>query len=508
MAGGGRPGPAGRRWSRPAGPGSGVGSTAPGDPDELGDDVSNDDDALDLMGALSVADPVEDDLGADDADWDRGETSGSTDRFGLDLGDFVLDAPLRTTLTLRPYQEEAIASWTAHAGRGLIVLPTGAGKTVVAMAAIAAANVRTLVVVPTIELLRQWQGEIARQFSLPLSAVGIVGGGKRTIRDLTVITYDSAAMRGRRLDGFGLLVVDEVHHLPATGYRAIAGKVAAPLRLGLSATPERSDHGHEALDHLIGPIVFRRSVAELSRDRYIADYDEKRVFISLSDDERLRYEQGMAIYKRYLASRRGAIGRPDGAFMEMIQRAGSDPAARAALQAHHQARMIALNADGKLDAVADLLAKHPSDRVIVFSEYNAMVDRLSERLLLPAITHRTPPAERRQILERFREGTYTKLVTGRVLNEGVDVPDANVAIVVSGSSATREYIQRLGRVLRPKASRAVLYELVSRKTTEGRSARKRRPAEAVDPERTTTARAATARAAAARAADAADHPAA
>lgn len=500
MAGGRRPGWGGPRRSRPAGSmgAAKAGETATrNDRDADTDDPAGEDDALDLMAALSDGDPSDDDALLEQDDSGGGIGTGiaasHAHRFGIALDAFALDAPLKTGLSLRPYQEDAIAAWTARAGRGLIVLPTGAGKTVVAMAAIAAANVRTLVVVPTIELLRQWQAEMARQFSLPLSAIGIIGGGKRTIRDLTVITYDSAAMRGRPLDGFGLLVVDEVHHLPATGYRTIASKVAAPLRLGLSATPERSDHGHEALDHLIGPVVFRRSVAELSRDRYIADYDERRLFISLSDDERLRYEQGMAIYKRYLASRRGAIGRPDGAFMEMIQRAGSDPAARAALQAHHQARMIALNAEGKLDAVADLLSKHPDDRVIVFSEYNAMVDRLSERLLLPAITHRTPPAERRQILDRFRDGTYTKLVTGRVLNEGVDVPDANVAIVVSGSSATREYIQRLGRVLRPKATKAVLYELVSRKTTEGRSARKRRPADPIDPDRTTASRAVAAR---------------
>ena len=145
--------------------------------------------------------------------------------------------------------------------------------------------------------------------------------------------------------------------------------------------------------------------------------------------------------------------------------------------------MIALNAEGKIAKVVELLEKHRDDKVIVFSEFNAMVDILSERLLLPAITYRTPLPERRQVLDRFRSGDYGKLVTGRVLNEGVDVPDANVAIVVSGSSATREYIQRLGRVLRPKQADAMLYELITRRTTEGRSARKRRPADEVDPER-------------------------
>jgi superfamily II DNA or RNA helicase len=114
--------------------------------------------------------------------------------------------------------------------------------------------------------------------------------------------------------------------------------------------------------------------------------------------------------------------------------------------------------------------------VIVFSEYNAMVRTVSQRLALPSITYRTEAEERRLILDRFRAGRYTKLVTGRVLNEGVDVPDANVAIVVSGSSATREHIQRLGRVLRPKPTGAVLYELISRKTSEGRASHARRAA--------------------------------
>ncbi len=389
----------------------------------------------------------------------------------------------RFELSPRPYQDEAVAAWLRHEGRGLIVLPTGAGKTVVALMAAARLGLRTLVVVPTIELLHQWRSALAERLGYPIEEIGIVGGGKRTLRDLTVITFDSAAMPHRRLDGFGLLIVDEVHHLPARGYRVIASKVNAPFRLGLSATPERSDDGHEALNYLIGPVVFRRTAAELARDRHIASYTEKRLFVDLSADEQLRYDQLMAEYKWYLASRRGSLGRPEGMFVEMIRRSGYDPAARSALRAHHQARMIALNAEAKIAKVVDLLAKHRDDKVIVFSEYNAMVDILSERLLLPAITYRTALAERRQILERFRSGAYGKLVTGRVLNEGVDVPDANVAIVVSGSSATREYIQRLGRVLRPKAREALLYELVTRRTTEGRSARKRRPKEEIDSQR-------------------------
>lgn len=473
--GGYRPGPHRRAGANSRPPADSARSTAL-EQDAPGESVAGDD-LFDALGGESAA----------DAETVAAHASPAVERAGFPppavVGRHALARPATLELTPRPYQDEAIAAWARHEGRGVVVLPTGAGKTMVAMMAVARAGVRTLVVVPTIELLQQWQATLAERLGYPLSEVGVVGGGKRTVRDVTVITYDSAAMPSRRLEGFGLLVVDEAHHLPARAYRAIAHKTNAPFRLGLSATPERSDGGHHDLDRLIGPVVYRRTAAELSREKHIAEYDEKRLFVDLSPEEQERYDRLMGEYKLYLASHRRSFGAPQTLFTEMIRRSGSDPAARAALRAHHQARTIALNADAKIGRTAQLLEQHRGDKVIVFSEYNAMVDILSERLLLPAITYRTPAAERREILERFRDGTYSKLVTGRVLNEGVDVPDANVAIVVSGSSATREYIQRLGRVLRPKQERAKLYELVTRRTTEGRSARKRRPAEAIDPDR-------------------------
>jgi superfamily II DNA or RNA helicase len=466
-------------WLRRRDPGA---ATPVGDDQPLNDGpVDEIDEVVDLFAALET------DL--DDQETDSAATSiTSEDDFAAFVtpelqSAYGLEIAPVFDLIPRPYQEESIAAWARHDGRGVIVLPTGAGKTVVALTIAARLGLRTLVVVPTIDLLTQWRQALSDRLGYPLSEVGVIGGGKRTLRDLTVITYDSAAMSHRDLRGFGLLVVDEVHHLPARAYRAIAGKVNAPFRLGLSATPERTDEGHLSLDHLIGPIVYRRSPAELARDQHIASYKEKRFFVDLSSDEQLRYDRLMAEYKWYLASRRGNLGRPEGIFVEMIRRSGHDPAARSALRAHQQARMIALNAEAKIAKVVELLEKHRDDKVIVFSEYNAMVDILSERLILPSITYRTPLPERRQILERFRGGEYGKLVTGRVLNEGVDVPDANVAIVVSGSSATREYIQRLGRVLRPKLTDAMLYELITRRTTEGRSARKRRPSDEIDPER-------------------------
>lgn len=389
------------------------------------------------------------------------------------LDRFALPCTPCLDLQPRPYQQDAVRNWLANGGRGVVVLPTGAGKTVVAFMALEQVPVRTLVIVPTIELLRQWREGLRKHLAVPAELVGVVGGGEQAPASITVMTYDSAAMPQRDLAEYGLLIVDEVHHLPAPTYRTIAAKAIAPWRLGLSATPERADGAEDQLVGLIGAEVYRKRPADLSREGHIAQYQQRRLFVDLSPLERYRYDALMAEYKWFLATRRSQLLRGN-LFDELIRLSSFDPAARRALQAHHQARLIALNAESKIDSVAQLLHKHRGEKVLVFSEYTAMVAALSRQLSLPAITYRTDAEERRLILERFRSGRYSKLASGRVLNEGVDVPDANVAIVVSGSSATREHIQRLGRVLRPKPREALLYEIISRHTTEGRASRARR----------------------------------
>ena len=389
----------------------------------------------------------------------------------------VVAGGYRAKLALEPrsYQSEAIAQWIEHEGRGVVVLPTGAGKTVVALMAIERTKLQTLVVVPTIELLYQWRDAIVERLQVAPAKVGVVGDGRKEWRPITVITYASAAMPSAPIGETGLLICDEAHHLPSPAYSGIAHRSRAPYRLGLTATPERADGQHRALSQLLGPVVYRRAPADLSAEGHIAQYDEKRVFVSLTSDEQLRYESLMGEWKLFLASKRHLLARGGDFFGELIRRSGSDPQARRALQAHHQARMIALNAGAKVSVVEELLGKHCQDKVIVFSEYNALVDTISARLALPSITYKTSAEERKATLDAFRDGSYSKIVTGRVLNEGVDVPDANVAIVVSGSATTREYIQRLGRIIRPKQTRAMLYEVITRKTGEVHTARKRRP---------------------------------
>jgi superfamily II DNA or RNA helicase len=384
--------------------------------------------------------------------------------------------PFTTALQIepRPYQDEALTNWLSAGSAGVVVLPTGAGKTFIAAMAIHETQLWTLAVVPTLDLLQQWRTALASALSIDPDEIGVFGGGEKELKPITIITYDSAALYPHELRHFGLLIFDECHHLPAPTYRLIAISAFTPLRLGLSATPERSDLAHTDLDELIGPEVYRRSPAELTEARYLAQYQEVRIDIALSDEDAARYAEQRRIYRSFLQRRRISIRSPEDFQQKLIFMSARDPEARAAMLAWREARTIAMNAPPKYVEIERLLHLHAEDQVILFSEYNAVVDEVCRLFCLPSITYKTPAEERRSILERFRAGQYSKLVTGRVLNEGVDVPDCRVAIIVSGNSTKREYIQRLGRVLRPKAGQALLYELVTSGTTEEAMAKRRK----------------------------------
>ena len=379
---------------------------------------------------------------------------------------------LSTSYELREYQQDALDAWVDSNRRGVLELPTGAGKTVIAIAAIAAVGVPTLVVVPTIDLLEQWQRELESEFDIP---IGRLGGGQQRVEDVTVSTYDSAYLRVDELgDRFGLVVFDEVHHLGAEGYQDIARLLAAPDRLGLTATFERPDGAHETVAELVGPRVYDIAVDELAGD-HLAPYEIRRIEVELTPDERAEYDEAQGTFVEYV--RQANISFSSGSdYLQLVKRSGNDPRAREALLAKQRARELMMNAENKQQQLARILDRHREDRIIVFTAHTDLVYRLSERFLLPAITSETGAAERREILERFRNGTYSRIVAANVLDEGVDVPDANVGVVLSGSGSEREFTQRLGRILRPKddGGRAILYELVSAETAEERVAERRR----------------------------------
>ncbi len=404
-----------------------------------------------------------------------GELRAALDEAGVDYTDRVLALPtlaLSTSYDLRDYQTAALDAWRANDRRGVLELPTGSGKTVIAIGAMAALATPTLVVVPTVDLLTQWRRELETEFDVP---VGQLGGGEQTLEPLTVSTYDSAYLRAEDIgDRFGFVVFDEVHHLGGEGYRDVARLLAAPARLGLTATFERPDGAHAVVEDLVGPVVYDRSVDDLAGD-HLADYELRQVDVELTPAEREAYDEAQGTFVDYLKT--SGLSLDSGSdYQELVKRSGRDPQAREALLAKQEAREIMMNADGKVDALARILDRHRGDRCLVFTAHTDLVYRLSERFLMPAITGETGTDERRSILDRFREGTYTRVVAANVLNEGVDVPDANVGVVLSGSGSEREFTQRLGRILRPKSDggSAILYEVVSVDTAEERVADRRR----------------------------------
>jgi len=272
---------------------------------------------------------------------------------------------------------------------------------------------------------------------------------------------------------FGLVVFDECHHLPSNAYSFAARACLAPFRLGLTATPERADGREAELAGLIGPVVYHKDIVELSGD-YLAEYDVERVSIELSTTERAEHDAARAIYRDFVKSHGIRMSHPSG-WGQFVMLAAQSAEGRRAMASYRRQRELAFAPAAKLEYLEHLLHVHRRNRAIVFTQDNATAYAVARRFLVPVITHQTKVRERSEILAGLSAGAYHAVATSKVLNEGVDVPDANVAVILSGSGSVREHVQRLGRVLRKKdGKRAVLYELVTEDTTETYTSDRRR----------------------------------
>lgn len=373
-----------------------------------------------------------------------------------------------------PHQSEALTAWRQAKRQGVVVLPTAAGKTYLAQLAMQATPRTTLIVVPTLDLMHQWYAHL--QAAFPDAEVGLLGGGSRDRTPILVATYDSAAIHAETLGNrYAFLVFDECHHLPTDFNRVIAEYAIAPYRLGLTATPERTDGKHADLNMLIGLEVYRKTSEELAGSA-LAQHEVVQIKVKLCQQERDRYNRLIQLRNDFLKESNVHLGSLQG-WQRFVQVSARSQAGRRAMLAHREAKEIALGTDGKMRILTDLLAEHYPERTLIFTADNATVYRVSQEFLIPAITHQTPVKERHEILTRFREGEYKALVASHVLNEGVDVPAASIAIILSGTGSAREYIQRLGRVLRKGKDlnkRALLYEVVAEETTEEGVSRRRR----------------------------------
>lgn len=361
---------------------------------------------------------------------------------------------------LRWYQTTALSRWKTAGRRGVIALPTGSGKTMVALGGIAELGVPALIIVPTRVLLDQWTSVLEKVWSGP---VGRIGDGDYQVEPITVCTYSSAVIWASRIgDRFGLVIVDEAHHVGAWCPGEVLEMLVAPARLGLTATPPPP--GGE-LGARIGSVVYTLAVDDLKGDA-LADYELESVPVALAKLERERYRTLRSRFASFYATQaRRERGQMD--WRKFVTVATRSAAGREALDAWKDYRSLIAYSEGKRVALRKLLAKHRGERTLVFTADVATAYQIARELLVMPITHEINRAERAQVIEKFRTGESSVLVSAQVLDEGFDVPDADVAIIVGGSSSMRRQVQRIGRVLRPRVGKkAVIYELAVLETTE------------------------------------------
>ncbi len=351
-------------------------------------------------------------------------------------------------VTLRPYQDAAVTSFVA-AGSGVVVLPCGAGKTLVGASAMAKIGARTLILVTNTVSARQWRRELLLHTSLTDAEIGEYSGDKKQIAPVTIATYQVLIQRKKQEDGtyryphigvfdaqdWGLIVYDEVHLLPAPVFRMTAD-IQARRRLGLTATLLREDGRESDVFGLIGPKRYDVPWRDIEAQGWIAPATCVEVRVDLGHDERMAY----------------ALAEPAEQY-----RVGAASVVKQAV-------------------VAELVARHPNDPTLVIGQFIDQLEKLAERLNAPLITGKVPNKERERLFAAFRAGEIPVLVVSKVANFSIDLPEATVAIQVSGTFGSRqEEAQRLGRILRPKADgrQAHFYSIVSRDTSDALFAQNR-----------------------------------
>ncbi len=388
------------------------------------------------------------------------------------LKDKVLPRKLELrNIVLRPYQEEALREWLNHGSRGIIALPTGSGKTIIGIAAITAVNKRTLIITFTREQMFQWKESIYKYTNIEPGYVGVIYSGEKRIAPITITTYQSGFRNIKQLSPlYDLLIVDEVHHLPADKFRYIAIHSIAKYRIGLSATVVREDGRHEELFPLLGGIVYHKTPAELAVQGYLARHRIITVKVRLSKEEKEEFEGLRKLY-RSLAGYK--------TFKEVLKAAlKGDQRAKKALRIHNRMRSILSASKAKIEKAVEIALREyrKGNKIIIFTQYVDQAEEIAERLNAYLLTGEIPPEKRRKTLREFREASSGILVVTTVGDEGLDIPDANVGIIVSGTGSRGQFIQRLGRLLRPKknSKEAILYEIILANTPEEYQARKRK----------------------------------
>ena len=392
----------------------------------------------------------------------------------IDKTEFKREIPLNYELKfkgeLRDYQKEALDSWLRNGSKGVIALPTGSGKTVIAIAALTLLSQHTLIIAYTKEQLIQWKNAILKFTNLPEYMIGMYYSGEKRLSPITLTTYQTAY---RHIDKFSknysLLIIDEVHHLPAEKFKFIAESLPILSRMGLSATPYREDGKHVELFPLMGGIVYYKSPQELAKQGYLASYRIVTVKVELKPNEKRRLYELRSRYRKLVGYTK---------FEEILRLARlGDERAIEALRIHNEMNQLIHKSLSKIEKVEEIIRRElmNGSKIIVFAHYVDLAEEIARRVNGYLLTGEMSSDRRKIILERFRNSKSGVLVVTTLGDEGLDIPDANVGIFVAGTGSRRQFLQRLGRLLRPANNKvATLYEIITKGTIEELQARKRK----------------------------------
>jgi len=371
----------------------------------------------------------------------------------------VKDVNINFRGELREYQKEALDVWLEK-GSGVIALPTGAGKTVIGIGAIAYVKKSALVVTFTKEQMMQWRDSILRFTDVEKSMVGLYYSGEKNVKPITVTTYHTAYRHmGELADKFEVLVIDEAHHLPADKFKVIALSSFASRRLALSATPVREDGKHEELFKLMGGLIYFKTPQELIQKGFLAPYEIIQVKVELTPQEKLEYNKLLNKFRSL------AKGRKVSQLLELVKKGEED--AVEAIKVYNELKKLTNLAKKKVEKVKEIVEKEKGNKILIFTQYVEQAEEIANLLKAFLITGKMSKSERERVLSVFKGIKSGVLVLTTVGDEGLDIPDANVGIIVTGTGSRRQFIQRLGRLLRPSnGKKARLYELVTKGTAE------------------------------------------
>jgi len=389
---------------------------------------------------------------------------------GLKVKDLELkvkDVNINFRGELREYQKEALDVWLEK-GSGVIALPTGAGKTVIGIGAIAYVKKSALVVTFTKVQMMQWRDSILRFTDVEKSMVGLYYSGEKNVKPITVTTYHTAYRHmGELADKFEVLVIDEAHHLPADKFKVIALSSFASKRLALSATPVREDGKHEELFKLMGGLIYFKTPQELIQKGFLAPFEIIQVKVELTPQEKLEYNKLLNKFRSL------AKGRKVSQLLELVKKGEED--AVEAIKVYNELKKLTNLAKKKVEKVKEIVEKEKGNKILIFTQYVEQAEEIANLLKAFLITGKMSKSERERVLSVFKGIKSGVLVLTTVGDEGLDIPDANVGIIVTGTGSRRQFIQRLGRLLRPSnGKKARLYELVTKGTAEEYQAVKRK----------------------------------